>query len=79
MFGELGAIREPRNAQDAKLDDSTTTTVFCITMSRWTNERFNTALKPGEPKLYAPISSLIAQSAVMPGKSSMPKRRAARR
>src|SRR5437016_9263203 len=55
VWGIKGRYDEPRNAQDAKLDElNDYNRILYHDEVAGLIERFNTALKPGEPKLYAP-------------------------
>src|SRR5438445_2924588 len=55
VWGVKGRYDEPRNAQDAKLDElNDYNRILYHDEVAGLIERFNTALKPGEPKLYAP-------------------------
>src|SRR5438105_56618 len=55
VWGIKGRYDEPRNAQDAKLDElNDDNRILYHDEVAGLIERFNTALKPGEPKLYAP-------------------------
>jgi benzoyl-CoA 2,3-dioxygenase component B len=55
VWGIKGRYDEPRNAQDAKLDElNDYNRILYHDEVAGLIERFNSALKPGEPKLYAP-------------------------